>query len=193
MSEHFDGEVRWQGRPNKLDAANKYRIQRTPQKGAIVARVLSHEFTGARTHYYNGRTQPCNPKDCEACNKNMASRWHGWIFAQDLKTLEVFIFEFPPAAGEALDHKFSQLRTLRGVHFKCHRIGGKANGRVVIQFGEQDQDREALPRVPSMEPILCSIWGLRSASTTKSPRMTDHEAERLGDLDGQETFLREHD
>ena len=193
VSESPDEKVHWQRRPHKDDQNTRYRIQRTPAKGTLVARVLSHEFTGARTHYWHGRTTPCDPVLCEACDANQASRWHGWIFAQDLKTLEIYIFEFPPAAGEDLDRKFGELRTLRGVHFKSFRVGGKANSRVVIQFGSQDQDREALPKVPKLEPILCSIWGIRGAPTKKSPRMTDHDVERRDDDEGGETFLREHD
>jgi hypothetical protein len=193
VSEIPDDKVNWQRRPSKADALSKFRIQRAPSKAALVARILSHEFTGARTHYWGGRTRPCDPILCEACDNNQASRWHGWLFAQDLKTLEVYILEFPPAVGCDLDRKFGELRTLRGVHFKVFRVGGKANSRVVIQFGPQDQDRDALPKVPALEPILCSIWGIRGTSTKKSPRMTDHDVERRDDDDSGETFLREHD
>jgi len=193
VSENPSEKVNWQRRPNAEDQNTKFRIQRAPSKGAILARVLSHDFNGARTHYWGGRTRPCDPVLCEPCDDNQKSRWHGWIFAQDLKTLEVFICEFPPAVGNDLDRKYGELRTLRGVHFKLFRVGGKANSRVVIQFGSQDQDREALPRVPALEPILCAIWGVRVAPVKKSPRMTDHDVERRDDDDGGETFLREHD
>lgn len=166
--------IRWQASPDDNDGHSKYRIIRTPAAGALNLRVLSHRMVGARTHYWGGRTTPCSTENCKPCSENHASRWHGWLICQDTKTSEQVIVEFPPAVGTSFLRCFSQLRTLRGVRFKLFRVGGKPNGKVVIQFGGIDENKEHLPNVPDLEPILCRLWGVLTAPTRSSNRVADH-------------------
>lgn len=181
-------DIFWQDSPAEADDNAIFRLLRTPSKGSMVIRCLDDRWIGARTHYWAGSTKPCVRQACLACEEGCPSRWHGWFYAQELRTAEVFIFEFTAGACRLFERHLVHAKSLRGQHVKIFRVGERENGRVVVQFGSRDHDITQLPRPTKLLDSLLKIWGMRSAHTTSGNRISDHEVSDQ-DLPGQTNFL----
>jgi len=135
-------------------------IIRTPGTGSLVAVVTSPSLIGCDTHYFGGRTVPCERPECEACNAGMPFRWHGYVSAWQAGKRNHCLFEVTAQAAEAFVHYRNAHDTLRGCLFEATRFPRRSNGRVVVVCKPADLERMAIPEPPDLQRVLAILWNL---------------------------------
>jgi hypothetical protein len=138
-------------------------LKRTPAATALTGIVTCNELVAAPTHYWGGRTVPCEEKTCKACLALSPFRWHVYVTAYSKKTKEHFIFECTAQAGEAFDQYFLANGTLRGCAFGATRPKGVKNSKVFIETKAVDLTGFNLPEAPDLVRALCTIWQVPAA------------------------------
>ena len=146
-----------------------FTLRRTPASGPIRAIITCESLTVCETHYWGGRTVPCeryqqNPDgtltagDCPACNNSVPYRAHVYVSAFDPHTHEHFIFECTAhAAISFVDYEAANGK-LRGCIFQAFRPKGTKNSKVVISTNIANLERITLPSSPNVILALCTIW-----------------------------------
>lgn len=135
-------------------------IRRTPTNGRLEAVITSEDLIGCDTHYYGGRTIPCERPDCEPCNKGVPFRWHAYVSAMDARTRLHFIFEVTAQAAEILIEYRNAHGTLRGCLFEAQRLHHRPNGRVLLRAKPAAIEQMRLHQPADLIRCLCTIWSL---------------------------------
>jgi len=150
----------WSSSPPDRSGPRPLPIIRTPIAKPIVATILSDAMMGCPTHFWGGRTTPCEAPDCEACNAGSPTRWHGYlvIFSEQQRTSA--ILEIPDAAAEQLTLLAYSLPTLRGAKIKVTRSKATRNARVLIELQAPTIEQKNLPRAADLQTLLALIWKL---------------------------------
>lgn len=149
-------------------------IRRTPAYSPLVAIITTDDLIGTYTHYYKGRTVPCESPDCEPCQNGMPYRWHAYVAAWETKTGLHFIFEVTAAGAEPFIDYRDHHGTLRGCLFSARRLKQQPNGRVLIQTKPADLREIRLPKSPDMSKCLSILWSLSETRT----QPVQHEPEK---------------
>jgi hypothetical protein len=156
--------MEWSNEVPKLEKSHSLSIIRTPAKGAISGIVTSEQVIGTWTHYWGGRTVPCEGDNCEACSQAIGKRWHGYVGIYNPKAKKHVIFEFTANAAEPFARFVELSKCLRGCGMKAERNGRRNNSPVSITTWPADLTGIALPSAPDVKKILCTIWGLPSSA-----------------------------
>jgi len=135
-------------------------IVRTPTLKAIVAVVTTPDMLGTYTHWWKGRTIPCERPQCEACDAGTPRRWHSWLGAITVSTSEPFLFELTAGAAPPLTQYKEAYGTLRGCLFQASRASARPNARVVIRTKPADLSKIKLPDPPDLVKCLAILWNL---------------------------------
>lgn len=147
-------------------------IKRTPAYTKLKAIVTSTDLLGCYTHYWHGRTQPCEAPNCEPCENGMPYRWHAYLAAMETQNALHFIFEVTATGAEPFITYRDAHGTLRGCLFQAERWRQKANGRILIQTKPADLTEIQLPDAPNMVTCLATLWSLpmgNNKTTKRSP------------------------
>lgn len=135
-------------------------IVRTPAGRKFQAIITSDDLVGCNTHFWGGKTVPCESPDCEPCKKGIPYRWHAYCSAvlhpQGLHVL----YEVTALAAETLVTYRRSNSTLRGCALEAYRWKGAANGRVIIKCERTSRDLDSLPSPPDLVHCLSIIWQL---------------------------------
>ncbi|HUW85006.1 MAG TPA: hypothetical protein VMZ31_19670 [Phycisphaerae bacterium] len=156
----------------KLPAEEKNRgfdLRRTPTNGNLVGIITCKELLICDTHYWHGRTMPCerecneegrtvDDSHCPACQEKAAWRSHVYVSAFDGKRREHFIFECTTNAAKTLQEYYEAAGTLRGCILNACRPKGTPNGKVSILTHAADLSKNNLPEPPDIALTLCMIW-----------------------------------
>jgi hypothetical protein len=142
-------------------------IMRTPAHGKFQAIVTSEDLLGCNTHWWGGRTVPCEAPDCEACREGSPYRWHAYCSAFIPKTAIHVLFECTAQASETLVQYRVAHGTLRGCLIDAYRWRSAPNGRVIIRATPAAQPPDTLPKPPDLLKVLTVIWQLNNGSMTK--------------------------
>lgn len=135
-------------------------ILRTPSYKPLVATATSLDLIGTYTHFWKGRTLPCEGDGCEPCREGVPFRFHAYFAAFDsLKSLH-FIFEVTAQAAEAFTAYRDTYHTIRGCQFEARRQTPKPNGRVLIRTRPADLTKLVLPEPPDVIKCLSVLWDL---------------------------------
>ena len=135
-------------------------LRRTPADKPLLAIVTSDNILVTDTHYWGGRTVPCERPDCTACNASVPYRTHVYISAFCGRSHEHFLFECTANAAKAFEEYRQANSTLRGCLFQASRPKGTKNGKVVIITKPADLSRTPVPSAPDVKLALCVIWRL---------------------------------
>lgn len=135
-------------------------IRRTPPQTPLIAIVTSDDLIGTYTHYFKGRTQPCETPNCEPCQEGIPFRWHAYLSAWETKTALHFIFETTAAGAEPFTDYRDHHGTLRGCLFQAKRWLQRPNGRLLIQTKPVDLKEIRLPQPPDLIKCLAILWNL---------------------------------
>jgi len=159
----------WSTTPPDRSGPRPLPIIRTPVGKSIVATILSDAMLGCPTHFWGGRTTPCEAPDCPACNAGSPTRWHGYliIFSEQQRTSA--ILEIPDAAAEQLTLLAHSLPTLRGAKIKAVRTKATRNARVLIELQPPSLEQKNLPRAADLQTLLAMIWKLPTTAVSASP------------------------
>lgn len=154
--------------PPKPDKGPALPIRRTPAYKPLIAISTAEDILGTYTHYYQGRTTPCEAPNCPACNDGIPFRWHAYLTAIDTDTGLHFIFECTAQAAEAFTTYRSAHGTIRGCQFKATRMHAKPNARIIIQTKPADLTERNLPQAPDLCAALAILWQLHKAAVQKT-------------------------
>jgi hypothetical protein len=146
---------------NELPVEGKHMgfdLRRTPTAGAIQGIITCEDILVVPTHYYHGRTTPCERPDCPACRESMPYRTHVYVSAFNEKKREHFLFECTAAAAKPLAEFKAANGSLRGCIIHASRPKCKPNAKVWIQTGAVDRAKVFLPEPPDVQRALCVIW-----------------------------------
>jgi hypothetical protein len=153
------------------DAATKYGfdLRRTPPDRPLVAIIITPDLLGCFTHYWGGRTVPCEapsaeqiqegiPNNCPPCAENMPGRWHAYVACYDPRTQDTFIFETTAKGATALENYRDSFNTLRGCLFSASRPKRRKNAKVEIATKTADLTRITLPPAINIKRAMAIIW-----------------------------------
>lgn len=150
-------------------ANHGYTLRRTPPAAPIRAIITSERLTVCDTHFYHGRTCPCerevneqgktiDDSRCPACRDKQSWRTHAYLSAYDVKAHEHFIFECTDAAAKPLEEYFTANGTLRGCCLNAYRAKQAANSKVTIIATPTNLQNVSLPAAPDVTAALCVLW-----------------------------------
>ena len=148
-----------------------YDLRRTPTNGSLIAIITCEELLVCDTHYWHGRTMPCEREcnnegrtiddtHCPACVEKAAWRTHVYVSAFDAKKREHFIFECTTHAAKTLQEYRDAAGTLRGCILNACRPKGTPNGKVSILTHAADLSKCSPPAAPNIPDALAVIWRL---------------------------------
>lgn len=135
-------------------------IRRAPANGNLLAIITAADLIGTNTHYYKGRTMPCELPNCEPHDHGIPFRWHAYVSAWEVKTGLHFIFETTAAGAEPFIEYRDHHGTLRGCLFSAKRWQQRPNGRILIQTKPADLKEIRLPQAPDLVKCLAILWSL---------------------------------
>jgi hypothetical protein len=146
-------------------------LKRTPEIGSLQAIVTSEDLLVCDTHFFHGRTTPCervlndegktiDDTQCAACVDKIAYRCHVYVSAFDAKKLEHFIFECTSNAAKSLEEYRNATGTLRGCVIYSVRPKGLKNSKVVIETSTVNLAKVKIPPAPDLIRALAVIWRL---------------------------------
>jgi len=148
---------------NELPTVHKHMgfdLIRTPAAGAIQAICTCNDLLVCDTHYWAGRTMPCERPDCSACAQAIPYRTHVYISLYDPKKAEHFIYECTAHAAKPIAEYRAATGTLRGCVIYATRPKGAKNSKVVIETNTANLGRVNLPAEPNLMLALSVIWRL---------------------------------
>lgn len=150
----------WKKDPPKSGDQPALRLTRTPSPGNLIAIVLSDDLIGCDTHFWSGRTMPCEAPECAACREGVPFRWHGYLGCCDPQTRSLFIFEMTARSAEYFKDYRKGYGSLRGAKFRASRWKKTPNSRVVIEIKPSDVPPDSLPTAPDVCAAMSIIWEL---------------------------------
>ncbi len=179
--------LRLSDRPPEGGHGPGLRLMRTPSGVPFVGIITCAKVIGVSTHYYGGRTMPCQPPECPACTDGVPWRWHGYLSCLNKKTREHVLFELTAQAAETVIQYGDQHGTLRGSVFQATRPGYRTNGRVYVQIKAWDGETIVLPDEPKILRALCVVWNLpfsaiETPDNIKGTPHVDVDVQRVRDL-----------
>lgn len=148
-----------------------FQLHRTPQSASLQAIITCPELLVCDTHFWGGRTIPCerhhqeldgtlSAGNCAACNEAVPFRTHVYVSALDTKTRDHFIFECTAHAAKPIEEYRLANNTLRGCIIHASRPKGEKNSKVIIQTSPVNLSRVNLPDPPNVILALTTIWRL---------------------------------
>jgi len=163
---------------NRLPEIGKHQgfdLRRTPATASLQAIITCEEMVVCDTHFWHGRTLPCerevneNGKTvddtaCPACIDKQSYRTHVYVSAFDPKTREHVIFECTATAAKPLEEYFQVTKTLRGCVIFASRPKQGKNSKVAIQTNTVNPLKVPLPQPPDVIRALSIIWRLPKTS-----------------------------
>jgi hypothetical protein len=161
----------WSPEPPASTEGHAFTIIRTPEHAPLIAVVTSDRLLGCDTHFWGGRTIPCErptpdqlragiQNQCRACLELSPYRWHAYLSAVKAKTHEHIIFEMTARAALAFRDYRATNGTLRGCWFVAERPKKKRTSRIVITCKPFDQTIYRLPDAPDIIRAMSVIWQL---------------------------------
>lgn len=147
-------------RPPKDDQGYGLTLLRTPANGRLIIAVTSDELVGCPTHWYGGRTVPCEAENCPACLDGLSWRWHGYLSGLLRSTRRIILAEFTAQACETITQYYDAQGSIRGAILTAQRHRNRHNGRVIITLTPGDLDVMQLPPAPDILKALATLWNL---------------------------------
>lgn len=146
-------------------------LRRTPTTSALQAVITCESLIVCDTHFWHGRTMPCerivndagktvDDSTCQACQMKQPYRTHAYVSCFNPKTHEHFLFECTGTAAKPLEEYQEANKTLRGCVLYASRPKQGPNSKVVIQTNSIDQRKTPLPNPPNIPAALAVIWRL---------------------------------
>jgi len=157
----------WHDSIPPVEKGNSLDLWRTPPKGKAGGIVTSTSIVGCFTHYFGGRTIPCEGATCKACGEGIGNRWHGYVGVYCMRSRKHGIFEFTAKASLPFQAYIELTGRLRGCEMVSERKGYRGNSPVIITCSPANLEGIDLPEPPNLKKILSNIWGLPSSAVKR--------------------------
>jgi hypothetical protein len=182
-------------------------LKRTPCTGSLQAVITSEAFVVCDTHFWHGRTCPCervcneqgntiDDSSCEPCLEKIGYRTHVYLSAFDPKRRDHFIFECTANAAKPLAEYEAANTTLRGCILYACRPKGTPNSKVVIETNTANLAKVSLPNPPDLTKALSVIWriplpALLAEPTNHTPKLISAKSDRMKSMRNQPDNVQE--
>jgi hypothetical protein len=144
--------------PPEHDRPKNLKLIRTPIKCPMKGIITCDDVVGCNTHFFGGRTTPCEAPDCPACNDGFPIRWHGYLTVWFPTDCIQVLYEFTDTAAPAILAYRTQHGTLRNAKITATRHKPIPNGRVNIKLERIDVSQWSIPSPPNVTEILLRMW-----------------------------------
>ncbi len=157
---------------------------RTPANGRITLALTCENIIGCPTHWYGGRTIPCEEVECPGCAATVSWRWHGYVSGLVAPTRRQVLMEFTAQASETIADYHDSQGTLRGSFLVAQRHRNRHNGRVIVALHAAELEKLNLPAPPDVTASLAIIWNVPQTAiavdgkTDRGPRLTVNDPEK---------------
>ena len=141
-----------------------YDLRRTPPDRPLRAIVTCDQLNVCFTHFWGGRTRPCEKPHCAACEAMSPARAHCYLSAMDPTTREHFLFECTASAALPFRDWVDAYGTLRGCLFQAMRPKRRRNAKVEILTKPADLSKITLPPPPNIPEAMSVIWQIPGVS-----------------------------
>jgi len=158
---------KWSNKPPQQKEGYGLRLIRTPKSGRIRALITCEELIGTPTHYWGGRTVPCQGSDCKVPHETIGWRWHGYVPMILEGDHEHVILELTAQACETIAQYAEANGSLRGVLLTATRATGVKNGRVLLKLEPTNLKTIVLPPEPDVPKVMRHIWGIQEETTVE--------------------------
>lgn len=152
--------LHFQNEPPVDPRGNNLTLMRCPPNKSIQGIITCHDLVGTRTHFFHGRTVPCDDTACPACEVGISWRWHGYVSLFCERTIRTILFEFTARAAEPLTQYRKAYSSLRGCLMIASRSNSAGNSRVNIRTKPADLEKITLPPEPNLLEALSIIWNI---------------------------------
>lgn len=157
-----------------------FTLKRTPTAAAIGGVITCDNFLVADTHWWHGRTTPCerianaegktiDDTPCHPCREKIGYRTHVYLSAFDPKRSEHFIYECTCHAAKPFAEYLDEIGSLRGCAFQASRPKQTPNGQVHVLTHTANMKGLQLPQPPDLIAALCVIWRLPLTALSSAP------------------------
>lgn len=121
--------------------------------------VLSDFVLGVKTHWVNGRTQPClgMVNGCEGCKVGLSIRKKGYLCVWGGAAGSVSLLEITPTAFD-FEPKLYYSSGLRGMLLRAKRMGNDPKSALRIEMSDTAHCPHELPPSCDVQEVLCRIW-----------------------------------
>jgi hypothetical protein len=145
-------------------------LQRVQPGKSLTCLSISSDLIGTKTHYWHGRTTPCEEPTCKPCAEGMPWRWHAYLACILGQGHPPFILELTAQAAQRLVEYRAAHGTLRGCRIHAARANYAKNSRIVIECTPYDMAKIIMPDEPDIARVLARVWNL----PTKAVQPTGH-------------------
>jgi len=135
-------------------------LKRTPPDSPLKGLITSDDIVGCYTHWWGGRTVPCEGDSCEACHNSAPARFHCYLSLCLNGSRQHVIFECTSKAADVLVDWRNTHGTLRGTLLTAHRPKRVKNSKVELLLKHVDLTATILPKPPDVRQALCVLWKL---------------------------------
>lgn len=135
-------------------------LKRCPPGAPLLGMITCDDVIGCPTHFWGGRTVPCEEHECEPCLAGIGWLWHGYVSAYQPALKLHYLFEMTARCVEPLTEYRRVHPSLRGCQFLAQRPNGRPNGRVYLKTKSIDLTTITLPPSPDLRKVLAMIWNL---------------------------------
>lgn len=146
-------------------------LMRCPANKPLTGIILSDDLLGTPTHFFHGRTIPCDDETCPACEEGVPWRWHVYLALWGVSSHRTILFETTAKAAEPLITYRKAYGTLRGCLLTAKRANTAANSRVIIQTSQADLQKMPIPDAPNVIAALSIIWNIEQPSISVGGRL----------------------
>ena len=150
--------------PPEDPRGNSLELKRTPTGRSITGIITCVDMVGIPTHYFHGRTTPCDSLECEPCLSGMPWAWHGYVSLFGPTSHSHILFEMTARAVQPLKTYHLAHGTLRGCQIVAKRINSSPNARVMIETKSLDLQSISLPKEPHLLEALSIIWNIETSA-----------------------------
>lgn len=159
--------------PPKDPRGNSLELKRCPTMRPFQGIILSDGLIGTNTHYYKGRTIPCDSEGCPACGDGLPWRWHCWVPLFSPSTQVSVLFEMTARCAETCQAYRETYGSLRGAWMKAQRANSSPNSKVHLSLTPADLREIKLPECPDVLGALSIIWNIERPSMSVAGLLKD--------------------
>jgi len=134
---------------------------------------------GCPTHWFGGRTVPCEAHNCQACLEGTPWRWHGYLGALKNPNRQHVIVEWTAQAADQINRYRTTHPSLRNAIITARRHRNQRNGTVIVELTTGDPDKLHLPDPPDLIKCLSILWNIPTPDMTPTTNLKNTAAIKI--------------
>lgn len=164
----------WTNRPDDRTHQLRYPLIRVLPGRQVSAIILDADLTGCYTHFWRGRTTPCHPPDCEACEAGRKPRWYGYLTIWNPQATTRAILELTPPCIPAIEAHLRNNHTLRNARITARRASKRPNARLIVELDTTAYAGPEAPQPVDIQAELCRMWEIPLDHTPLKQTPAEH-------------------